>query len=270
MPIYLITILLLLSIPSSLLSQKDELLSVGRSDLPGAGFQPARTFTGESLYGYINGGADLYHEYGFLSVWVAEIDYMKGKYKTEIYRMKSAEAAFGIFSILRFKCKNTAPVSVYTCQTPYQLQVCSGPFYISIVNRTATETDSVASVRIAESIVKKISEESADLSGYLPGIPRDIIREKALLVKGKLGLMNGASEWEDYFAGMSEYTVVLLPENDKMTLSVEFSSPGELARFAALHGWEMNAITSLMNKVSDNESVRILSETHILIEIIQK
>jgi hypothetical protein len=270
MPKNLITILLLLSIPSTLLSQKDEILSVGRSDIPGAGFKPARTFTGESLYGYINGGADLYHEYGFLSVWVAEIDYMKGKYKTEIYRMKSAEAAFGIFSISRFKCKSTAPVSVYTCQTPYQLQVCSGPFYISIVNRTATETDSVASVRIAESIVKKITEESADLSGYLPGISRDIIREKALLVKGKLGLMNGASEWEDYFAGMSGYTLVLLPENDKTTLSVEFSAPGDLARFAALHGWKMDAITPLMNKVSDNESVRMLSDAHILIEVVQK
>ena len=195
---------------------------------------------------------------------------MKGKYKTEIYRMKDAEAAFGIFSISRFRCKSTAPLSVYTCQTPYQLQVCAGPYYISIVNRTATEADSLASVRISEAIVKKITEESADLSRYLPGISQYLIREKAVLMKGKLGLMNGASDWEDYFAGMSEYTLVLLPENARTTLSVEFSSPGELARFAALHGWEKNSITPLMKKLSDNESVRLLSDTHILIEIIQK
>lgn len=258
-------ILIFISVTCSF-AQQTEILSLEKTDLQGAKIHPARTFNGESLYGYIDGGAELYIEYGFSEVWVAEIEYLRGNYKTEIYKMKGAEEAFGIFSVSRFKCNINPPISVYTCQTRYQLQVCCGPYYISIINRTGTEKDSTASVKIAESVVKKIKEESADLSGYLPGISQEIIRKRAVLVKGKLGLMNGASEWEDYFAGMTGYTLVILPEDSRTLLSVKFQTPDDFRKFAAIRGWNINSIKPDIIKMSDSESVMRLSETHIVIE----
>lgn len=259
---------LLLLLSNTCFSQSPETYpSIDGNDLPGAKFKPARTFNGESLFGYIDGGAELYLEYGFSSVWVTEIEYLKGKYKTEIYKMKGPEEAFGIFSISRFRCLSTPPVSKYSCQTRYQLQICSGQFYISIINSTGTETDSIASVRIAEAIVRKVKGTSADISYYLPGISPEFFINNALLVKGRLGLMNGASDWEDYFMGISGFNMVILPGEEKTILSVRFTEGSGIQKFAALHGWETRRFSEVARKVSESESVRQLSDNHLIIEV---
>lgn len=59
----------------------------------------SRTFTETSLYGYINGGAELYLEYGFDTLLVTELVIEGSDIKAEVYRMKDPEAAFGIFSV---------------------------------------------------------------------------------------------------------------------------------------------------------------------------
>ena len=63
-----------------------------------------RIFTETSLYGYINGGAELYLEYGFDTLIVTEMTVEGNDLKLEVYRMKDPEAAFGIFSVSRFRC----------------------------------------------------------------------------------------------------------------------------------------------------------------------
>ncbi len=72
-----------------------------------------RTFTKESLYGYIDGGAEIVLQYGFRDLTVFELAPERpaapGKSVTlEIYRMASRAAAFGIFSTRR---EGTEPVS---------------------------------------------------------------------------------------------------------------------------------------------------------------
>ncbi len=73
-----------------------------------------RTFTKESLYGYIDGGAEIVLQYGFRDLAVFELapdppPAPKGKSVTlEIYRMASPAAAFGIFSTKR---EGNEPVS---------------------------------------------------------------------------------------------------------------------------------------------------------------
>jgi hypothetical protein len=59
----------------------------------------ARIFVGEDLYTMIDGGADIYFEYGFNQAVSAE--YQNGQessIKLELYRMSDDSAAFGIFS----------------------------------------------------------------------------------------------------------------------------------------------------------------------------
>ncbi len=57
-------------------------------------------YVGDDLFSLINGGAELYHEYGFVEVVSAEI-YAGGKeaLRAEIYDMGSIEAAWGIYSM---------------------------------------------------------------------------------------------------------------------------------------------------------------------------
>ncbi len=242
-------------------------LSLDKSDLPEGNFKPARTFTGESLFGYINGGAELFLEYGFSSAWVAEISLSGGKYKTEIYRMNGAEEAFGIFSVSRFKCTGLPPVSKYSCHNKYQLQICSGEYYISIINSTGSRSDSLASLAIGEAVVRKISTPSFNLSEYFPGLPEDLVNKTAVLVKGKLGLMNGATEWEDYFKGADNYCLVIFPGESFTSLSVKFNTRQDLINFCSLHGWKVEDLSSDQLKMINRESIRKLKENHLLIEV---
>ena len=85
----------------------DSFPSIDESDLPDAGFEIPKTYTGASLFGYMNGGAELYLEYGFSGAWINEIHLTGGQYITEIYRMNGPEEAFGIFSVSRYRCKST-------------------------------------------------------------------------------------------------------------------------------------------------------------------
>src|SRR3989338_1525759 len=60
-----------------------------------------RCYKGETLFDYMNGGAELYHAYGFEKACVK--DYQKGDnlYTMEIYEMESSPKAFGIYSLDR-------------------------------------------------------------------------------------------------------------------------------------------------------------------------
>jgi len=57
-------------------------------------------YVGDDLFSLINGGADLYHEFGFAEVLVSEIVVPGADpLKVEIYDMGSPEAAWGIYSL---------------------------------------------------------------------------------------------------------------------------------------------------------------------------
>jgi hypothetical protein len=60
---------------------------------------PQETFVGDELFLYINGGADIYHEYGFRQVTVRDYLRRDDRIAVEVYEMGGD--AFGIFSILR-------------------------------------------------------------------------------------------------------------------------------------------------------------------------
>jgi len=240
---------------------------IGTQDIPEAGFSAVRTFNGASLFGYINGGAELYLEYGFSAASVAEISLMGGKYKTEIYRMTGAEEAFGIFSVSKYSCRSMPQVSSFTCMTKYQLQICAGSYYISIINATGTKTDSLASVRIGEAIVNKIKEPQAAIAEFLPGIDPEIIKRDAILAKGRLGIMNGAPDFEDYFRNATGYIAVILPSNESTLLSVRFNTRDDLNNFITAHNLPGEEITLLPAKLLNGETVSKLSDNHLLIVI---
>jgi hypothetical protein len=60
----------------------------------------AVNYEGDDLFFLINGGADLYMEYGFADVAAVEMSHPdKGSLYVEVYRMDSDSAAFGVFSL---------------------------------------------------------------------------------------------------------------------------------------------------------------------------
>ena len=241
--------------------------SIDRSDLPGSEFLSSRVFNGTSLYGYIDGGAELYLEYGFSVVSVSEIEYPGGRYKTEIYKMSGPEEAFGIFSVMRNNCPGRPDISEFTCQTKYQLQICKGSFYISIINRSGTGADSIASIEIGKAITAKIIERNADLSSYFPGMPLENIKRNCILAKGRLGIVNGTPDLEDFFQEMTDYSAAILKSEGRRVLSVKFRSKESYKKFIESHNWNEKSIENGGINLP-GESVRKIAENHLQVELL--
>ena len=252
---------------SSFSQTQEEFPVLNKADLSGAIFSPSRRFTGESLYGYIDGGADLYLEYGFTGVMATEFVYQKRKYKTEIYKMNDPLAAFGIFSVSRFRCKSRPDIATYTCLNKYQLQISAGQYYISIVNESGTIADSSASLMIGRKIIEKVKEPSADLARFLPGIPAEMIRNESRLVKGRLGIINGVPDLENYLKGLNDFTAVILETSGKTLISIKFDNREALDNFARRHNLESDKLSESSLTMDSGETVKKLYDNHLLIEI---
>ncbi|MBN2274651.1 MAG: hypothetical protein JXK95_09985 [Bacteroidales bacterium] len=241
--------------------------SVDETDLPDARFETPKTYTGASLFGHINGAAELYLEYGFSGAWVNEISLSGEKYSVEIYRMNGPEEAFGIYSVSRFQCKSTPSLSPFSCKTPYQLQLCSGSFYINISNNTGNIIDSVTSLKIGEAIVRKIKESPADITSYLPGVSHETINREAVLAKGMLGIMNGVPDQEAFFRDVNGYCVVILRGGEETILSVRFSEKKDMKDFMDIHNWNPETISDASVQMPTGETIIGIADNHLLIKI---
>lgn len=233
---------------------------VSKSDLPEAKFSSSRIFNGTALFGYIDGGAELYLEYGFSVVYVTDIECMQGRYKTEIYRMNGPEEAFGIFSVSKYRCLDMPSLSEFTCRTKYQLQICKGPYYISIINRTGTRSDSIASVKIGRIITEKINDKEVDLMQYLPGVQEELLKTRCFLAKGRLGIVNGSPDLEDFFQRITDYTAVIVAKDDKKIVSLKFRNKESYQKFLELYHWEDV-------KPDTDGPVKKIADYHLLFEL---
>ncbi|NMC39282.1 MAG: hypothetical protein GYA41_13255 [Bacteroidales bacterium] len=242
---------------------------INKDDLPGAVISDLRTFNGPSLFGYINGGAELYLEYGFRFASTGEIEYRGGRYKTEIFGMADPEAAFGIYSVSKFRCPAAPDIPEFACQSRYQLQICKGSYYISIINRTGSVADSLSSIEIGRAIAVKISDEKADFRSLLEETGNQNLNNSMILVRGKLGIMNGSPDLEDYFYGLKGYTALIVPGTGKKTVSVRFGNAETFKEFHNMHGLNELNESSVMIDTIAKRVIKRLSDFRLVIDFNQ-
>lgn len=181
------------------------------SDIPDGQITRTEYFEGTALYGHIDGGADLYLEYGFKKVLVQEILWHGYPFRIEIYQMKNEEAAFGIYSISRHNRASPDSVTQFYSQTPHQIKIAKGRCYISIANDGGTSEEQSFAKRLASIILRKVDAKVIRLPEifkkeiYLPYI------SGIKFVRGKLGLQNGFTVWEDLFDGITFSSIYILP-----------------------------------------------------------
>ena len=92
-----------------------------------------RVFTGSGLYGFMNGGAEQFLEYGVSKLTARDVVYDGQEYTIEIYEMPTPEDAFGIYSLHVFRCQRADTLGCIDCLSPYQLQAVAGNKYVSVV-----------------------------------------------------------------------------------------------------------------------------------------
>lgn len=181
---YTASLLFLLFIPLLLSGQSD--ISVKRE----------RTFTGSGLYGFMNGGSDLYLEYGFEKLITRDIEYDGEEYTVDIYEMATQLDAFGIYSLHTFKCQKADTLNYINCLSAYQYQAVVGKNYISIV----FPSGSVKAIKNIDVVFRNY----ADISQVEKPEILEIINNKQPLssslkfLRGNLGVSNAQpslSQW---------------------------------------------------------------------------
>ena len=177
------------------------------SDIPGGTITRSARFEGTALWGYIDGGADVYLEYGFTGVLVQEVQWQGHHCKIDVYQMKSPEGAFGIYSISRHNCPRADSLGPFSCVTPHQVQIARGDFYISVVNDAGSDTEQALTLRIAKVLFVKAGDTSFTPPRLFTTPP--LTPDGLVVMNGPLGIQNGFPDWQELFDGMKDFTVYL-------------------------------------------------------------
>jgi hypothetical protein len=185
--------------------------SIVPGDIPKGSITRSSTFEGSSLWGYIDGGADVYLEYGFTRLTVQNITWNDEKLTVELFRMISPEAAFGVFSLTRQGCVAGDSIAPYQCVSPFQIQAVAGSYYISVSNEKGSAKETAEATQLARVLASRISE-----APYVPPHPLDeqlfsSFLPRLQIIKGIIGIENGRPGWETYFDGTGNFTLQVLP-----------------------------------------------------------
>ncbi len=206
-----------------------EIPQIIKGDLPEISIRSNTIYDGNALWGYMNGAADLYLEYGFNGLRVQEFEVDGIDMKLEIYQMESPEAAFGIFSIKRFRCAETGGYIIHDCLTGYQYQAASGQYYLNLINFSGDTRAVEVTKRVAALLMEKIEEEVFFPAAFIAVDNHYIDLNELKWINGRLGLQNGISKWVRLFDGFSGYGIYYLPVSTpagKMFLAdISFDSP---------------------------------------------
>lgn len=184
---------ILLAVPLPSISQ-DSLAEVLPGDGEAAGWARHRSmqrYEGEALYEYIDGGAEIYHEYGFERVVVQDYASETGKsVSVEIYLMTTAAGAYGMYTFKTDSKGKWIRIGTDAQIADYYLNFWKGPYLVTLTGFDDSEETRQGLLDIARQVDSRIREE-----GEKPGIA-SLLPEEGLVPQsrkyftGILGLRN--------------------------------------------------------------------------------
>jgi hypothetical protein len=119
-------------------------------------------FDPNTLYEYINGGADLYLAYDFEELKVAEYQNdQKAAVTVDIYRHRSPTHAFGIYSQERFPGANFIDVGVQGYLEKHALNFLFGSTYVKITGYDTGTEDQTFLLAFAKAVAGNLGEKGA-------------------------------------------------------------------------------------------------------------
>ena len=251
--VYVVVSLLLLAFATPSLGQ--DVPGLNTEDLAGAKILKTDSYTGKALFGYIDGGAELYLEYGLKKLGRQEISYSKEKFVVEIYQMAGANEAYGIFSVQRFKCIPLDSTLPNTCLSKYQLQAAVGDCYLSIINESGSAAAQKGSVEIYRSLHARIKQQRLQLPQMFQNNMLKPFMRNLVIAQGPLGIQNGYPDWLSYFESFETFTLFLLPldvgRSHLVVAYVRIPCCGEVEEFAQLAGFEGPLTETLRTESKD-------------------
>lgn len=166
--------------------------------LPPGGFlgawgrhESTRVFPGAELYGHIDGGAELFLEFGFDVLTLQRYRRGEDEFALEIYRMTDPEAALGIYLM---KCGRETPDAGFPDRHTvgrYQLAFVKGRYYVLVTSVQGKPELQPVLLEFGRSVAAGIPAAAAPaVLGLLPreGLVEDSVR----LIRGPYALQSVA------------------------------------------------------------------------------
>ncbi len=168
----------------------------------GARILRTESYQGRSLSGYMNGGAELFHEYGFVALSMQEVSVAgAGEITVEIFRMSSPRAAYGIYSVSRHGCAGADTATGAVCEGAYQIQGTAREHYIRIQSGTDTPAARSARRGLFSALAFRLGQERVVVSSFFRQM------RHVMLMAGPLGVQNGMPDLEEVLDGIDGYAV---------------------------------------------------------------
>lgn len=205
------------------------------------------SYAGKALYGYINGGADIYHEYGFERLAVQEADLGGETFLTEVYRMSDPGGAFGIFSVSRGGCAPDDSLPRSSCVSRHAIQWAQGRYFVRVAGESGSASAQAGRLRMARALSAKIRGDS-----WTPppvAAAAGATERTLLLVRGPLGMQNGFDRWSALVEGLGSFEAVIHSHEDTAGFTAvaefRFSNEADLASFTRALSGRGNFVRSI-------------------------
>ena len=148
-------------------------------------------YRGEDLFTYIDGGADIYNEYGFRQVIVQDYENSSQKAVTlEVFEMADAAGAFGMFTFKTSPRGTEAALGDGGRLEDYYLNFWKGPVLVTVTGFDDSPESLGGIRRVAEAVDRKfqLRGEKPPLAAAFP--PDWAARGGLKYLRGPLGLRN--------------------------------------------------------------------------------
>jgi hypothetical protein len=188
--------------------------------LPGDGFAvgwkksaPLRTFISQDLFNHIDGGAELFLEFGFARLFVQAYGDGVSELTAAVYEMESATAALSIYLMKMGKETPFPEIAARNSSEDAQLTIVKGRYFIQIDNFGDKPAPRSTAVSLAKALLASLSDDKPEsILNRLPAENR--IPGSERLIRGPYGLQPYFTFGEGdvlqldgkIFAALAEYT----------------------------------------------------------------
>ena len=173
-----------------------------------------RVFKGSDLYGHIDGGSELFLEFGFEELSVQRYTQGADEFSLEIYRMTDPLAAAGIFLMKQGTPAKGALLPTPYALSPYQLMFAYHRYLVVLNNAEGTASRQPDMVEFGRYIIAKLPpgsppapEQFLPTEGLVPGSFRLIRGDYALQSIFSLGPANALNLTPGQTAAAGDYRV---------------------------------------------------------------
>jgi hypothetical protein len=148
---------------------------------------PVRVFIRQDLFNHIDGGAELYLEFGFEKLRVQPYTNGKTEVGLEVYEMSGPASALGIYLMQAGRETSWPEIRARNSSEEAQIAAVKGRYFIRINNFEGAAGGRPVMIRLINNLLANIPEEAvADLFRLLPEEGRIPGTER--LVRGPVGL----------------------------------------------------------------------------------